>query len=57
MKMANEMKTIFENISGNSSTSTDSEKIIKSVSGKATLTKILTIVSIILIISSVPQNN
>ncbi len=53
MRMANEINTIFENISGNIGTSADNKKIIKSVSGKTALTNILAIVSIVLIISSV----
>lgn len=60
MKMANEINTIFENISGTKDSSVDNEKIINSVSGKSKLTNILAIISIVLIIFSVasmPKNN
>lgn len=60
MKMANEINTIFENISGTKDSSVDNEKIINSVSSKSKLTNILAIISIVLIISSVasmPKSN
>ncbi len=60
MKMANEINTIFENISGTKDSSIDNEKIINSVSSKSKLTNILAIISIVLIIFSVasmPKSN
>lgn len=60
MKMANEINTIFENISEIKDSSVDNEKIINSVSSKSKLTNILAIISIVLIIFSVasmPKSN
>ncbi len=53
MKMANEIDIIFENLSGNKTNEAENEKIIKSVSGKTTLTSLLAIISVVLIIFSV----
>ncbi|MBR7132805.1 MAG: hypothetical protein IKD04_04680 [Clostridia bacterium] len=53
MKMANEINSIFENISGNKTNETENEKKIKSVSNISMLTNLLALISIVLIIFSV----